>query len=87
MIKRLVIAAALPLALTTAALAETPANSEDCLKAALEIAQSAEQKQLSNEQLDKVEEMLSRMEAHCDAAQFKEAAAVAKDIDGLISKQ
>jgi Skp family chaperone for outer membrane proteins len=67
---------------------EAPAKSpEDCLKAAFDIAQAAEGKNLANEQLDKVEEMLTKMESHCDAKQYSEAAAVATDLKTLISKQ
>ena len=63
------------------------ASAEDCLKAAFDIAQAAEGKNLPNDQLDKVEEMLTKMETHCDAKQFNEAAAVATDLKSLISKQ
>ncbi len=63
------------------------ASAEDCLKVAFDIAQAAEGKNLPNDQLDKVEEMLTKMETHCDAKQFNEAAAVATDLKSLISKQ
>lgn len=68
--------------------AETPAsNAEDCLKSAFDIAQVAEDKKLSNELLDKVEDLLTKMEGYCDAKQFTEAAAVATDLKQLIEKQ
>ena len=63
------------------------ASAEDCLKVAFDIAQAAEGKNLPNDELDKVEEMLTKMETHCDAKQFNEAAAVATDLKSLISKQ
>lgn len=63
------------------------ASAEDCLKVAFDIAQAAEGRNLPNDQLDKVEEMLTKMETHCDAKQFTEAAAVATDLKTLISKQ
>ena len=63
------------------------ASAEDCLKVAFDIAQVAEGRNLPNDQLDKVEEMLTKMETHCDAKQFTEAAAVATDLKTLISKQ
>ncbi len=72
----------------TSAFAETPANSpEDCLKAAFDIAQAAEGRNLPNDQLDKVEEMLTKMESHCDANQYTEAAGIATDLKSLISKE
>jgi hypothetical protein len=71
-----------------AALAETPAaNSDDCLKVAFDIAQVAEAKNLSNEKLDEVEDLLTKMETYCDAKQFTEAAAVASDLKIMISKE
>ena len=88
MMKSLIAAAALAAFASGTALAETPANNpEDCLKAAFDIAQAAEGKNLPNDQLDKVEEMLTKMETHCDARQFTEAAAVASDLKTLISKE
>jgi hypothetical protein len=71
-----------------AAPAETAATSaEDCLKAAFDIAQAAEDKQLPDTQLTKVEDMLTKMESHCDAKQFSEAATVGTDLRALIEKQ
>ncbi len=66
--------------------ANAPANPEECLKTAFDIAQVAEGKKLPEEQLDKVEELLNRMESHCDAKQFTEAAAVATDLKSMIEK-
>ena len=77
------------IAVAGAALAQTPStpqSSDDCLKAAFEIAEKAEQKKLSNEQIDRVEEMLTKMETHCDAKQFKDAMVVHKDIATYIEK-
>jgi hypothetical protein len=88
MIKRFAIAAAATALVSSAALAQAPAtNAEDCLKAAFDIAQAAEDKKLPNEKLDQVEELLTKMESHCDAKQFNEAAAVANDIKAMIEKQ
>ncbi len=60
------------------------ASADDCLKNAFEIAQKAEEKKLSNTELDKIEELLTAMEGHCDANQFKEAMVVHGDIKSLI---
>lgn len=77
----------LGLAAGSAIAQEKPAASaEDCLKVAFDIAQAAEGKNLPNDKLDKVEEMLTKMETHCDAKQFAEAAVVATDLKTLISK-
>lgn len=62
-----------------------PATADECIKAAFDIAQSAEDKKMSNDELDKVEQMLSKMETHCDASQFTEAMAVSKDLKSFIN--
>lgn len=89
MTKSLVAAVAVLALLSGSAIAqEKPAaNAEECLKAAFDIAQAAESKNMANDKLDKVEEMLTKMEGHCDAKQFTEAAAVATDLKSMISKQ
>jgi hypothetical protein len=67
--------------------AGAPSSPEDCLKAAFDIAQSAEDKKLPDDQLTKVEDLLTKMETHCDAKQFSEAASVGSDLKALIQKQ
>ena len=62
----------------------TPENPDQCLKAASDLAQSAEERKLGETQLDKIEDLLTKMETHCDAKQFVEAMAVASDIKSLI---
>ena len=64
--------------------AQVPASPDDCLKAAFDLAQAAEEKSLADDVLDKVEEALTRMEGHCDANQYAEAMAVADDIKTMI---
>ncbi|MEQ1646993.1 MAG: hypothetical protein ABL898_00280 [Hyphomicrobiaceae bacterium] len=73
-----------PQAPATAAAPNAVANADDCLKNAFEIAQKAEEKKLSNTDLDKIEELLTTMEGHCDANRFKEAMVVHTDIKSLI---
>lgn len=63
---------------------QVPSSPDDCLKAAFDLAQTAEEKSLADDVLDKVEEALTRMEGHCDANQYTEAMAVAADIKTLI---
>ena len=85
--KKIVIAAALVLMSTVAVAQEkAPATPEECLKMAYDIAQAAEAKNLGNADIDKVEQLLNRMESHCDAGQFVEAAAVATELKTVIAK-
>jgi len=87
---RLAIAGALSILLAGSALAQsaqTPKSPDDCLKAAFDLSQAAEEKQLADEKLDKVEELLTQMETYCDANQFNEAMTVAKDIQTMIDGQ
>jgi hypothetical protein len=67
--------------------AQTPSTPDDCLQAAFELAQAAEEKKLPDEKLDRIEELLTKMETHCDAKQFNEAMAVADDIRSVIDGQ
>lgn len=71
--------------IASAAVAQAPPqNSDECLKAAFQLAQSAESKKLADTKLDKIEELLTKMESHCDAKKFAEAMAIAKDIKSAI---
>lgn len=96
MIKRLILAAAASAALTGASFAqdkpaaEAPADPavEACLQQAFDLAQSAEQKKLSDADLDQLEQMLSKMEGHCDAKEAAEAEKVGAEIKAMLdSKQ
>jgi hypothetical protein len=102
MIKRLILAAAACAALTGASFAqdkpaaeeqpaaEAPADPavEVCLQKAFELAQSAEQKKLTDGDLDQLEQMLSKMEAHCDAKEQADADKVGGEIQAMLdSKQ
>ena len=85
MFKRLVLAAAVGLGTAAAALADdAPKSADECLKMSFDLAKSAEGKKLSEDQLGKLEEMLQKMEGHCEAKQLAEAAAVSKDIKAAI---
>lgn len=61
-----------------------PKDSDECLKAAFDLGQAAEEKQLSDDKLDKIEDLLTQMETYCDANQFAEAMTVATDIQAAI---
>lgn len=81
MIARLALAAAAGFLAASPALAQSvAANVDDCLKQAFELAQSAEEKNLPDAKLDKLEALLTQMEGHCDSNKFQEAAGVATQI-------
>lgn len=84
MLKRVVLAVALGALAAAPVEAATYANVDDCLQAAFDYAKSAEEKNLSNEVLDDLEELLVKMEGHCDQNQLGEAAGVGKEIEKLI---
>ncbi len=59
-----------------------------CLQKAFDLAQSAEQKKLTEQDLDQLEKLLGTMEAHCDAKESAAADKVAGEIKSMIdSKQ
>jgi len=66
---------------------EQQKDANHCVQAAYDLAQAAEQKELSNERLDKVEDLLTKMEDLCDADRVAEAMAVAKDIEAEINAE
>jgi len=69
----------------TLALAQgTPANQQDCLKSSFALAKSADAKKLPDAQLDKIEEMLTKMEALCDGKNFADAAKLGEEIKAAI---
>lgn len=63
---------------------KVPADSEACIKAATDLMLSVDEKKLAEDKLDKIDDLLARMETHCDAKQFVEAMAVARDIKQVI---
>ena len=63
------------------------ASADDCMKVASDLANSAEQKKLADDKLDRIDDLLTKMETHCDAKQFGEASAVARDIKSVIETQ
>jgi hypothetical protein len=82
--KSLTATAALVL-LSTATLAAEPAKDKDaCLKTAVDLAEKAEKSGLADDKLVKIEEMLTKLEDHCEASRFAEAATVSTDIETTI---
>ena len=62
-------------------------TTQDCIRHASELADAAEEKQLSEEKLDHIEDLVVRMEAYCDANQLDEARALARDIRAEIDAE
>ena len=85
MLKQLVLAAALGLGAAGLAQAqEAPKSADDCFKMSMDLFKTADAQKLADDKRGKVEELLEKMETHCDAKQFAEAAAVAKDVKTAI---
>lgn len=84
MLKTLTLAVAMAGIASVAFAQAVPVNSDECLKQAFQLAQSAESKKLSDDKLDKIEELLTKMESHCDAKKFAEATVIAADIRAAI---
>lgn len=80
MLKSFALALTMSAAFAGSALAQQPATTDECLKSAFELAQQAEDKKLPAAQAQKVDGLLEKMEGHCDAKRFPEAAAVATDV-------
>lgn len=88
MLYRIMLAGAAGLLSSGAVLAQnTATNVDDCLKQTFELAQSAEEKNLPDAKLDKLETLLTRMEANCDANKFAEASADAAEIRQVIEAE
>lgn len=86
MLKSLFTALALTGALATASLAaDAPKDSDECLKKAIDLAESAEEKKLADDKLAKIEDLLTKLEGHCENNQFAEAASVSTEIEGVIA--
>jgi hypothetical protein len=80
--KHLALAAVLAVGLSAA-----PAYAQDsdaCLKKAFDLAASAEGKKLAEDKLAKLEELLAKMEGHCDAKQFADADKTAGEVQSVI---
>jgi len=85
MLKALAAAVPLVLSMTSAALAaEPPKTQTECFKAAVTLAEQAEQKKLPEDQAAKVEDLLKKVEGYCDASQFAEAASALSDIETAV---
>ena len=99
MLERMAIVVLLAAATSGLAMAQTPPqstpvvpgpppisaqSSDECLRRAMSLAEEAEDKQLAEDRLERIDDLLLKMETHCDARQFGDAAAVALDIRAAI---
>lgn len=77
-------------ALITSLLLTAPAFAQDanqCVQAAYDLAQEVESKQLGNDRLDKIEDLLNKMEDLCDSNKVAEAMDLAKDIEAEMNAE
>mgnify|MGYP001496548940 CR=1 FL=1 len=64
--------------------AEEPKSSEECFKALDTMAQGAEAKELDNAMVEKVGEMLTKLDSQCDAGQLQDAKVTMDDLEKLL---
>ena len=86
-LKLLAVTAGASVLFASSALADLPKSGEDCFKAADEIADAVEQIQLSEEEADRADDLLIRMEEHCEASEFGQAVEVAEALKTLIAER
>ena len=87
MLKRLILAGIASTLVCGAAIAQDIApEQKQCLDNAFELAKSASEKKLPDDQLVALENMLSGMEDACDAKKYTDADAAAAKIKAEISK-
>lgn len=87
MLKHLAAVGTVVVALTASALADTPKSADECLKSAIDLAKSADSKKLPDDKLARIEDLLTKLEGHCEAQQFAEAASLTKDVQAAINGQ
>ncbi len=85
MLKHVLLSATLAGALAgTALAADVPANTDDCLEQARNLANSVAEKKVDDSKLESIEGLLTKMEDACDAKKFEEAASAAKELEAAI---
>jgi hypothetical protein len=87
MLKHLALACALSAQCAGGTLAQTLDNPADCMNIAADLTASAEAKGMPDEQIDKVDELLVKMEQYCDAHRYSEAMDVLANVKVMIEKQ
>lgn len=86
MLKRLALAAVLAAGLSSAAVAQAPANADECNSQGADIAQKAEQAKLDDAKTAKVEELLTKLDEQCQGSKLTEAAETMKELSATIGK-
>ena len=88
MLKRLVWAGLICAGLSGPALAHSMTKEgAECLMSIVSLANSARAKTLSEAALTKIQDLLTKLGNHCQAQQYAEAAAAAKDIKAVIESE
>ncbi|MFN0219475.1 MAG: hypothetical protein ACKVP4_11755 [Hyphomicrobium sp.] len=82
---RLIFTAAAALICFVAPASSAPANKDDCLKVAFDLASKAAKKKLPEAEAVKVEELVGKMEGECASEKMSDAEATSKQIDAAIS--
>lgn len=86
MLKRLALAAALAAGISGAAVAQAPANADECNSQGADLAQKAEDAKLDDAKTAKVEELLTKLDEQCQGSKLAEAAATLKELQTAIGK-
>ena len=71
----------------TGASGQAVQDADTCVEVAHALAHAAEAKSLDADQIDRIEDLVNKMEEMCDADKVAEAMAVAKDIEAEINAQ
>jgi hypothetical protein len=83
MLKRFVFAAVIGFSASGVAFAD-PTSADDCFQMSMDLFKTADAKQLAPADRGKIEELLEKMETHCDAKQFSDAQSVANSVKAII---
>jgi non-homologous end joining protein Ku len=86
MLKRIVLASALSVLFTGGTLAQSLGNYAECVRSTMDLSKAAEAKQMPDEQIDRVEELLDKMEEHCANKRFSDATALLQQVKAMIEK-
>ena len=66
---------------------EMPSTADGCIAAAASLGTAAEGKTFTDDKLDQLDRLFSKLETLCDGQQFAEAMTVAKDIKTMLDGQ
>lgn len=83
---RAIVAVAAAAAISLASLPAQAETSQECLKATFEIAQAAQEKSPSQDQLNALEAQISQIEDLCDENKFTEAADARAELKTMVEQ-